>query len=529
MKPSLDSSTLVVVPTFNNAETLGGVIASVLKHTDKILVVNDGSTDATPAVIAEFPGIASLVLARNSGKGEALLQAFLWARERGYEYVVSMDADGQHLADDLPAIATAIESNRGALIVGARDFGTISGDVPGSSKFGRAFSDFWVRLESGIAVFDTQSGFRAYPVARIPIEALTVRRYDFEIEILVRSLWAGIPVLSVPIHVYYPDRAKRVSHFLPFKDNARLSRLHTRLVLTRLLHLLTGRAHSAQGRRGPGAMALSLRLLGHRGCYWLLFLVLPFYFVTGFSHVAPNIRFHRQRGITSLLGQLAASWRTHLFFAASLLDRAAMAAGLYTPTFARDVPPSIFERDGGFVLVGAHFGDWTLSSTAFAGERTRRVAVVMDAARSRLFQNQTGLFNTQALDVVDVSKSPIETILAIRHKIAAGDIVCFLGDRGSTETRMVPISFLGREAHFPAAPFEVATRLKAPLYAFFCFKESLAPHVPWRLVIREIQTDTGNLEKTMGRYVRELESLVRTHPHCWFNFFDFWNFNPGAK
>jgi predicted LPLAT superfamily acyltransferase len=528
MKPNLHSSILVVIPTYNNADTLGSVIASVQKQTDNILVVNDGSTDATPSVIAQYPTIQSLTLAKNSGKGEALLQAFLWAREKGYEYVVAMDADGQHLAEDLPTIAAAIEANRGAIVIGARDFGTVSGDVPGSSKFGRAFSDFWVRIESGVSVFDTQSGFRAYPVARIPIEKMTVRRYDFEIEILVRSLWEGIPALSVPIHVFYPDREKRVSHFLPFKDNARLSMLHTRLVLMRLLHILTGKAHSSQGRRGPGAMALSLRLFGLRGCYWLLYLVLPFYFVTGLAHVAPNLRFHRQRGIRSRCGQLAASWRTHLYFAASLLDRAAMAADLYTPTFVRDVPPSIFQRDGGFVLVGAHFGDWTLSSTAFAGERTRRVAVVMDAARSRLFQNQTGFCKTQALDVVDVSKSPIETILAIRHKLAAGDIVCFLGDRGSTETRMVPIPFLGKEALFPAAPFEVATRLKAPLYAFFCFKERLAPHAPWRLVIREIPTDAGSLEKTVGRYVRELENLVREHPHCWFNFFDFWNSNPGA-
>ena len=103
-------------------------------------------------------------------------------------------------------------------------------NVPRSSLFGRDFSNFWVRLECGQTLPDTQSGYRLYPVEFLENSQFIARRYTFEIEVLVRGSWAGLPIRSTPVSVYYPPSDERVSHFHKFKDNLRLSCLHTFLV-----------------------------------------------------------------------------------------------------------------------------------------------------------------------------------------------------------------------------------------------------------------------------------------------------------
>ena len=106
--------------------------------------------------------------------------------------------------------------------------------MPRRSRFGRAFSDFWVRLETGLPVRDTQSGFRAYPVGHVLNLPLRCSRYDFEIEVLARAAWAGLHIRSVPVKVRYERAEERVSSFRPFLDNLRISRTHSRLIARRM-------------------------------------------------------------------------------------------------------------------------------------------------------------------------------------------------------------------------------------------------------------------------------------------------------
>ncbi|PLX71588.1 MAG: DUF2062 domain-containing protein, partial [Desulfuromonas sp.] len=164
---------------------------------------------------------------RNLGKGAALRTAAKWGLEQGYRHMVTIDADGQHAPADLPRFFAEIERYPQALIVGHRDFDQSS--IPGSSRFGRTFSNFWLRLQTGHQLKDSQSGFRAYPL--IIFEQLTFwcRRYNFEVEVLVRSAWAGIELRDVDISVYYPPGGERVSHFRSFVDNWRLTLLNTHL------------------------------------------------------------------------------------------------------------------------------------------------------------------------------------------------------------------------------------------------------------------------------------------------------------
>ena len=225
----------ILVPTYNNAVTLDALLKDLQKLNAYIIVVNDGSTDETQNILDQYTGIHSISYSPNKGKGFALRRGFSAAISQGYQYAISIDSDGQHFARDIPAFLDCLEKNPGALIIGARNMDQSS--VPGKSSFGHRFSNFWFKVETGIQLPDTQSGFRLYPVQRLQSMTFITRRFEFEIEVIVRSAWNGIPVTSVPVSVYYAPPGERVSHFRPFADFTRISILNTFLVFISFLYI----------------------------------------------------------------------------------------------------------------------------------------------------------------------------------------------------------------------------------------------------------------------------------------------------
>lgn len=218
----------VLLPTYNNASTIAAVVKNVLEYSDDVLVVNDGSTDNTLEILAHFTQVKLHSYSRNAGKGWALQQGFEFARNCGYEYAITLDTDGQHFAEDLPTMLDTLEKNNNAIVIGARNMSQSS--VPGKSSFGNKFSNFWFTLETGISVPDTQSGYRLYPVKKLEHIKFFTRKYEFEIEVIVRGAWSGLDVIAVPVKVYYPPAEERISHFRPLKDFSRISVLNTVLV-----------------------------------------------------------------------------------------------------------------------------------------------------------------------------------------------------------------------------------------------------------------------------------------------------------
>jgi glycosyltransferase involved in cell wall biosynthesis len=225
----------ILVPTFNNAKTLVPLLNDLEPFHPHIIVVNDGSTDETEELLKPFQGINIITYSPNRGKGYALRRGFRTAMELGYEYAISIDSDGQHFPKDIPRFLEKLEGNPGALIIGARNMDQSS--VPSKSSFGHRFSNFWYRVETGISLPDTQSGFRCYPVTRLENMFFFTNRFEFEIEVIVRASWKGIPVLSVPVTVYYAPPEERVSHFRPVIDFTRISLLNTVLVLISFVYI----------------------------------------------------------------------------------------------------------------------------------------------------------------------------------------------------------------------------------------------------------------------------------------------------
>ena len=216
----------VIVPTYNNAATLREVLDRILAVHRPVIVVNDGSTDATADILAGFGNSVEVVThAVNRGKGAALVSGFHHAAACGYTHAITIDSDGQHFPEDIPAVLQAHAANPAAIVVGQRDIE--ARNMPGKNTFTNKFSNFWFYIQTGVKLRDTQTGFRLYPLQQLRGLRCITSRYEAELELMVYASWHGTRIVSVPIRVHYPPAGVRVSHFRPGRDFARISVLNT--------------------------------------------------------------------------------------------------------------------------------------------------------------------------------------------------------------------------------------------------------------------------------------------------------------
>lgn len=223
-----------LVPTFNNAGTIVDVVRRVHCYLPDIIVVVDGSTDATLDLLAalDFP-VTVVSHPRNRGKGAALVSGFRKALSLGYDYALTIDADGQHYPEDIPQLLRAHDVHPNTLIVGSRPFN--DANMSGKSKFANRFSNFWFAVQTTTALPDTQTGLRLYPLHRLYGLNILTSRYEAELELLVFAAWHNVPLIPVPVRVYYPPKQERVSHFVPARDFTRISILNCFLCIGAVL------------------------------------------------------------------------------------------------------------------------------------------------------------------------------------------------------------------------------------------------------------------------------------------------------
>lgn len=225
----------VVIPAYNNGKHLPGVLDEVLQYTTAIIVVNDGSTDGTRELLESYQSRITIVsYPQNKGKGYALGRGFDKAEALGYTCAITMDADGQHLASDLPRFVEAVRKYPGSLIIGSRKLRQVY--MPPGNTFANEFSNFWFAVQTGICLPDTQTGFRLYPLGKMKGMRAFTSRYEAELELLVRSAWRNIRLVPIRIHVCYPPAGQRVTHFRPGMDFFRISLLNTALVAIALFY-----------------------------------------------------------------------------------------------------------------------------------------------------------------------------------------------------------------------------------------------------------------------------------------------------
>lgn len=263
---TIDRATVwCAIPVYNNVTTIVDVVTRCVQQLNNVLVIDDGSTDADLRDVLKSLPVTVVRHDVNRGKGAALMTAFRHIAEHGGRYVITLDGDGQHFPEDVPRFLDRLAP--ATILVGHRR--EVMGTMPRASTFGREFSDFWIYLESGAIVRDTQSGFRAYPLPDVLELRCGAKHYNFEMEVITRAAWAGLYTDSVPIRVWYPDAAERVSSFHPVRDNWRISKIHLRLIGRQLWPIPHRRVSNAPSvcRTGknvcPTQAGANTRWIGH--------------------------------------------------------------------------------------------------------------------------------------------------------------------------------------------------------------------------------------------------------------------------
>ncbi len=234
-----------IIPTYNNPLTLAEVVARVRAHITDIVVVDDGSAEPARLVaraLADTGQCAVVFRPQNGGKGAAVKTGLAWARDHAFDYALQIDADLQHDASDIPKLVAAITSGASApagTLVLARPI--FDASAPKSRLRARKISVFWAMIETlGRKVGDPLCGFRVYPVTTALRVAARGNAMDFDPEIAVRLVWAGVSVVHVPTPVIYRQAdAGGVSHYRTVVDTLLIAGAHVRLCTEGVLRLLT--------------------------------------------------------------------------------------------------------------------------------------------------------------------------------------------------------------------------------------------------------------------------------------------------
>jgi glycosyltransferase involved in cell wall biosynthesis len=218
-----------LIPAYQAEATVAQVVRDTRAVVPDVVVVDDGSSDATGEV-ARAAGATVLRQEPNAGKGAALGRGFAHLKAAGFTHAATLDADGQHYPDEIPRLLAALPTDGRALVVGVRR--KEGQKIAAVARFGNWVADALMTRIAGQPLPDTQSGFRVYPLAATLALAATGSRYDFETEILLRAARRRVPLIGVPVRVYYPPIAERVSHFDPWTDTLRIIGTVLRVLLT---------------------------------------------------------------------------------------------------------------------------------------------------------------------------------------------------------------------------------------------------------------------------------------------------------
>ena len=558
--PAGGPSPAVAIPTFNNRDAIAGVIDAVIEAAPDLplFVVDDGSTDGTGDVAAaalaahagrpSAPERAVLRHRKNRGKGAALDTALRRAFHAGCSHLVTLDGDGQHHGGDVRTLRAALVEHPGAIIVGSRNLS--DANVESISRFGRNFSNFWLRVLSGARLADSQSGMRAYPTAPVLSLGLRARRYDWEVEVLTLGARAGIPLRSVPVRVHYPPPAERVSHFDKLWDNARISWINTRILCATPLWILgwparfdrgappsnivrpwTGR--SLGGRAGHAAFYWILRLFGRRPAYAMLYPVCLYYILAHRRRTRATLPLlDRVVGPTGPVGRFVRTFRVTLAFARTILDRMIIHAlgpsGVEFESEGREYIENIISNGRGVILLSAHVGSnaiagLILSSGRVEGYEVNLVMLDADAEAVKRVYERVGAKDRMP-KIIAINKGQFPA-LRILEALRKGEVVAIEADRPVDE-HWAWADFLGTPAPFPTGPYAIAAAAKVPVVATFAFAEGpgryrFTAEPPREIVLPRPGRDDA-LREHAAWFAAHLETHARRYPYQWYNFYDFW-------
>ena len=542
-----------VIPSHNHHTALRGIVAALRGLGLNVILVDDASGEpartAIAALHAPADGIEVLRLEVNRGKGGAVMAGLRRAHEQGFTHAVQVDADGQHDLGALADLLSTAAAHPGALVSGRPVYDR---SVPRSRLIARWATHVWIWVETlSLRVKDSMCGFRVYPLAptvAVLDGARVGTRMDFDPEIVVRLFWRGVPLIHIPVRVVYPEG--NTSNFDLLRDNLRLTRMHTRLVLTMLLRLpsvlrnrppkIVGDAHwSAMGERGAWwgmrLVALAYRLLGRPGCIALLWPVTTYFFLTNAAVRRHSLEFLTRANAAK--GLPAPSWRDGLRhcmgFAAKALDSfIAWADPERAGPIAVDGAEALdrLAAEGrGALLIVSHLGNAELSRARLATRFEKDINVLLHTRHAVRYNRMIRSVRPDAADhTIQVTDIGPQTAIDLKERVERGEWIAIAGDRTPVEFngRVSRVPFLGRDAAFSQGPYVLAALMGCPVYLLFCLREGRGHRVTFEPFAERIELPRRGKDEALAalaaRYARRLEHHCLRDPLQWYNFFDFW-------
>lgn len=547
-----------VVPSHNHCRAIDAVVSSLRSFKLPVYVVDDGSDEAARSVLAALHDPDNCVTVfrfdENQGKGAAVCQGFRMAATAGFSHVVQVDADGQHDLGALASLLDLAQRHRNALISGRPVY---DASVPKARQIGRWLTHFWVWVETlSFRVTDCMCGFRVYPLA--PVMTLLAEErvgthMDFDIEIVVRLFWRGVPMVPVPVAISYPP--DNTSNFDMLRDNWRITRLHTRLVFTmlsRIPSILRNRPAKIRSSRYWSALSergvyLGLRLsafayllLGRRGCMVILAPIVLYFFLTGTEQRRAS-RIFLTRAFAANRSTRQPGWLDGFRHFHSFAGQTVDMFGAWTGRLSRDSlhleDNSILHKaaadPGGALFIVSHVGNADFTRPLLDDETRARLTVLVHTRSAENYNRVLNEFRPEAsVNTLEVTTIGPEFAVILKERVERGEWVVIAGDRTPVlgAGRVSRIPFLGFEAPFPQGPFILAALLGCPVYTLFCLRDGLRYNVYCEKLADRIDLPRGARESALTswitRFAKQLEHYALRYPFQWYNFFDFWEQNP---
>jgi predicted LPLAT superfamily acyltransferase len=543
-----------IVPSYNHARVIGDVVATLSTLGLPVFVIDDGSGAPAAAILAALHdparGVRVTRLPVNRGKGRAVREGFRQAYDAGFTHALQVDADGQHDLTVVPRMLAIAARHPDALVGGQAVFDR---SVPAGRRIGRWITHVWVFVETlSFVVTDSMCGLRIYPLEAVlgVVNAEPVgERMDFDTAVMVRLCWRGLPVAMVPVHVSYPPG--NTSNFRLWRDNLRITWMHTRLVFGMLARLLSFRlkrprrpdraAHWASLAELGVAFGLRFcvvvyRVIGRRGCLTVMAPIVAYYYLMAGDRRRASRQFLERAfaaaGDTGRPDRLD-GLRHFMRFAERILDTfVAWTGGMRQDAVEPADPAALaaFTADprGGVLIVG-HLGNTDLSRALLDPATRDRLLVLMHtdhaANYNRVLREAAPDAVVNVFQVTDIGP---DTAIALREHIDRGCWIVIAGDRTPVRShgRVAHVPFLGAPAPFSQGPYVLAALMECPVWLLFCRKMGgryrlFVERFAERIVLPRGGRDAA-LAGHAARYAARLQEHAVADPLQWYNFYDFW-------
>ena len=563
-----------LVPFYNHPQNIKALIAALKTYELPVVVVDDGSDEASKQILAELErteGILLLTRAQNGGKGIAMKDGFKFALECGFSHVLQIDADFQHDAALIGEFLRESEAHPQSIVCANPIYGD---DAPKSRVHGRKITNFWVAINTlSLGIKDAMCGFRVYPLEQLKKAAAKSKtnRMEFDIEILVNAARQGVDMRWIDTYVRYEKGG--VSHFKMVRDNALISLMHAKcffslpkfmldkiwrtcgLNLSKSANFKNG-ANDAQNLKKPqenseqnlwwkkqergGAFFLRpslflVQILPEFALKLIVKIVVWFYYIFS-KNERENIAAFRQN-----LSEFAGSQTlkgTSVFshfeaFGGAICDKFRVWKGKIKDSELEiidlgRIKSELIGAKKGQILLTAHLGNVEICKALGARVDGFRMVILAYDKNSREFNEVLKRIsqNDGSVRMMLVNELDVAAMLELKNIVESGEHIGIMGDRtplgGDKAAR---VKFLGKEASFNYGPYLIAGILGVKISSLWCQKidgKFRIELVPLASAVKLGRDKAAAAREYLQIYVRELENRCKQTPAQWFNFFDFW-------